>query len=128
MQQKDERQEYAEWFIRKIMDAYDIEKVEFYMQGRIGMTIVCRLAEYPKEQIVEVLNYDSFIGADVKRRYVRMEDGTEVEFESLNECVEFIRDMEAPGMLEMTDHFRDLTKMTGGDHEEIQMEDGGRKL
>lgn len=128
MQRKNERQEYVEWFIRKIMDAYDIEKVEFCMQGRIGMTIVCRLAGYPKEQIVEVLNYDSFIGADVKRRYVRMKDGTEVEFESLNECVEFIRDMETPGMLEMTNHFRDLTKTTGGNHEEIQMDDGRRKL
>lgn len=103
MQQQDERQEYVDWFIQKIMDAYDIEKVEFCMQGQIGMTIVCRLAGYPKEQIVEVLNYDSFIGADVKRRYVRMEDGTEVEFESLNDCVKFIQNTAAPGTLAIAD-------------------------
>lgn len=103
MQQQDERQEYVDWFIRKIMDAYDIEKVEFCMQGLTGMTIVCRLAGYPKEQIVEVLDYDGFIGADVKRCYVRMEDGTEVELESLNDCVKFIRSTAVPGTLVIAD-------------------------
>ena len=99
MQQQDERQKMANWFIRGIMDAYGIEKAKFAMQGPTEMIIACRLAGYPKEQIVEVLNYDSFIGADVKRRYVRMEDGTEVEFESLDECVKFIRGTAVPGAL-----------------------------
>lgn len=103
MRQQDERQEYVDWFIREIMDAYDIEKAEFYMQGLTEMTIVCRLTGYPREQIVEVLDYDGFIGADVKRRYVRMEDGTEVELESLNDCVKFIKSTEAPGTLVIAD-------------------------
>lgn len=67
------------------------------------MTIVCRLAGYQKEQIVEVLNYDSFIGADIKLRYVRMEDGTEVELESLNDCVKFIQSTAMPGTLVMAE-------------------------
>lgn len=52
-----------------------------------------------EKQIVEVLNYDRFIGADVKRRYVRMEDGTEVEFETLNDCMKFIQSTVVPGAL-----------------------------
>lgn len=128
MQQQDERQKTVDWFIRGIMDAYDIEKVEFGMQGLTEMIIACRLAQYPEEQIVEILDYDGLAGVSVKRCYVRMEDGTEVELGNLDECVKFIRDMETPGVLEMTDHFRDLTKMTGGDHEEIQMDDGRREL
>lgn len=67
------------------------------------MTIVCRLAGYQKGQIVEALNYDSFIGADIKRRYVRMEDGTEVELESLNDCVKFIQSTAMPGTLVMAE-------------------------
>lgn len=67
------------------------------------MTIVCRLAGYQKGQIVEVLNYDSFIGADIKHRYVRMEDGTEVELESLNDCVKFIQSTAMPGTLVMAE-------------------------
>lgn len=103
MQQQDERQKIANWFIRGIMDAYDIEKVEFAMQGPTEMIISCRLTGYPWEEIVEVLECGASIGVNQKRCYVRMEDGTEAEFETLNDCVKFIKRTEAPGTLVIAD-------------------------
>ena len=103
MQQRDERQKIANWFIRGIMDAYDIEKAEFAMQGPTEMIISCRLARYPEEEIVEVLECGASIGVNQKRCYVRMEDGTETEFRRLNECVKFIQSTAVPGELVITD-------------------------
>lgn len=103
MQQQDERQKMANWFIRRIMDAYDIEKAEFAMQGPTEMIISCRLARYPKEEIVEVLECSASIGVNQKRCYVRMEDGTETEFRRLNECVKFIQTTAVPGTLVIVD-------------------------
>lgn len=103
MQQQDERQKIANWFIKGIMDAYDIEKAEFAMQGPTEMIISCRLAQYPEEEIVEVLECVASIGVNQKRCYVRMEDGTETEFRRLNECVKFIQSTAVPGELVITD-------------------------
>lgn len=103
MQQQDEREKIANWFIRGIMDAYDIEKAEFAMQGPTEMIISCRLAGYPWEEIVEVLECGASIGVNQKRCYVRMEDGTEAEFRSLNECVKFIKSTAMPGTLVIAD-------------------------
>lgn len=103
MQQPDERQKIANWFIKGIMEAYDIEKAEFAMQGPTEMIISCRLARYPREQIVEVLECDGLIGAATKHCYVRMEDGTEVELRNLNECVKFIQSTAVPGTLVIAD-------------------------
>lgn len=98
-QQQDERQKIANWFIKGIMEAYDIEKAEFAMQGPTEMIISCRLAEYPREEIVEALECCTSIGVNQKRCYVRMEDGAEVEFRRLNECVKFIKSTAVPGTL-----------------------------
>ena len=103
MQQQDERQKIANWFIKGIMEAYDIEKVELAMQGPTEMIISCRLAEYPREEIVEVLECGASIGVNQKRCYVRMEDGTETEFRNLNECVKFIKSTAVPGTLVIAD-------------------------
>ena len=103
MQQQDERQKIANWLIREIMEAYDIEKAELAMQGPTEMIITCRLTGYPREQIVEVLEHDSLIGVIPKLCYVRMEDGTELEFRNLNECVTFIQRTAVPGTLVIAD-------------------------
>lgn len=102
-QQQDERQKIANWLIREIMEAYDIEKAEFAMQGPTEMIITCRLTGYPREQIVEVLEHDGLIGVIPKLCYVRMEDGTELEFRNLNECVTFIQSTAVPGTLVIED-------------------------
>ena len=103
MQRQDEREKIANWFIRGIMDTYDIEKADGARQGQTEMLITCRLTGYPREQIVEVLEHDGLIGVIPKLCYVRMEDGTELEFRNLNECVTFIQSTAVPGTLVIED-------------------------
>lgn len=99
-QQQDEMQKIADRLMREMSKAHNVEKAGFVMKSPIEVIMSHSQAQHP----------------NLKFCYVRMKDGREMKFKSIDELVAFIREAAVQGALETEsndndkNHFREPTE------------------